>query len=196
MLGPTARAFGTPMPSTYGGKEVLVFGRIQEFYPAAETEYIRRHPKAMDLYESKASSTYFAERPEERKDFLKFCVDKACEIQDQLPTDILNWLGTRAGTIWYGSRTMKWPPKDGEKAERMPFLTEAEVSDLFAEHVAAMIRDNVEKADNMERLAAEAENAAILAFHQAVNMASGQDMAGKETGPTSTRAPEGATRSG
>jgi len=186
MLGPTARAFGTPMPFTYGGKEVIVYGRIQEFYPEAETEYIRRHPKAMDLYESKAGSAYFAERPEERKDFLKFCVDKDTENQDKLPSEVLDWIGTRAGTIWYGTRTLKWPPKDGEKAEDLPFLTESEVSDLFAEHIADMIRRNIEKAESMEQLSAEAENAAIMAFHQAVNAASGTDLLGKGTGPPST----------
>lgn len=185
MLGPTARAFGTPMPTEYGGKEVLVYGRIQEFYAEAEAEYMSRHPPPMDLYHREKGR--FADEAE-RKDFLQFCVDKACEVQDKQVSEVLNWLGTRAGSVFYGTHTFKWRPKDGESAADAPFVTRDEMEEMFGAEVQLHLQRLTEQADaatrSMEALMAEAENAAIIKMHEMVNEASGMDMVGKETGPS------------
>ena len=187
MLGPTARAFGEPMPATYGGKEILACGRRQEMYSQIETEFLRRHPDPMRLYREKVDAGLFPD-PGERHEFLKFCTEQACRIQDKAIEDILNWLGTGPGTIFYGTLCYMWPPKDGERWQDLPFLTTEEMTDLFHKQVDIFIHEKVAEKDNWEQAATEAHNAAVMLLHQIVDAASGTDLVGKGTGPTSTGA--------
>ena len=181
MLGATSRAFGEPMPYSYGGEELLVCGRFVGVYPRLEAEYYRRHPGPLKHYRDAVDAGWFPDEAERDK-LLRLCVEATRDEPGATGRAILDWIGTIDGDAFYGSLLLKRRPADGRSADDAPFLTEAEVKSLIVAEMEATLARWSDRTEQAEKLAAEAEHMSILKLMEAINAASGTDLLGKGTG--------------
>jgi hypothetical protein len=171
-----SRVFASPRRYTLGGVEYAVRGRIARFYGEMEAEIVSRRPNPLKVFRD--SVDLFEGNPSLQEQLYEAAKVEAFRAKSVTRIELFEWMQSLDGAVFCLWLSIRDNDPDTLTRERVRELVYDAVDQIAEQYVV----DGVEPV----QAAVQAVTEKSQEIQNVINQVSGEDEAGKATGPSAT----------